>query len=133
MPIRVVALAVLSFVALPLPGFADRAPVDRDTAKFVIEGVVESVDKSADGEHDWFLVRIKLTKVEKGDKVKAGDVFKVTCYRLVRPKTKTFASAGHVGVPGKGDKIRAFVSDHDTHGGYEGVYPEWFDKLEAMK
>jgi hypothetical protein len=112
---------------------ADRAPVDRDTAKFVVEGVVESVEKSADGEHDWFLVRIKLTKVEKGDGIKVGDVFKATCYALVRPKPKTFASAGHDGVPAKGDRIKAFVSNHETHGGFEGVYPSWFDKLEAKK
>jgi hypothetical protein len=130
---RVRVLAALCFLALPVSGFADRAPDDRSTAKFVVEGVVESVEKSADGEHDWFLVRIKLTKVEKGDNVKAGDVFKATCYRLARPKPKTFASPGHVGVPAKGDKIRAFVSDHDTHGGHEGVYPEWFDKLDAKK
>jgi hypothetical protein len=109
---------------------ADRAPDDRSTAKFVVEGVVESVEKSEDGEHDWFDVRIKLTKVEKGDKVKAGDIFKATCYRLVRPKPKTFASPGHEGLPMTGDRIRAFVSNHETHGGYEGVYPEWFDKLE---
>jgi hypothetical protein len=130
---RVMLLATIALTALPLFVFADRAPDERSSAKFVVEGVVESVEKSADGEHDWFVVRIKLTKVDKGDKVKSGDVFKATCYRLVRPKPKTFASVGHSGVPAKGEKIRAFVSDHDTHGGYEGVYPEWFDKLEVKK
>jgi hypothetical protein len=130
--VRPGVILLAAFVASPVAR-AERAPVDRDTAKFVVEGVVESVEKSEDGEHDWFLVRITLTKVEKGDKLKAGDVFKATCYRLVRPKPKTFASAGHSGVPVRGDKIRAFVSNHDTHGGYEGVYPEWFDKLEVRK
>src|SRR5262245_18136086 len=119
-------VVVLVNLSCSIAAHADRVPDERSSAKFVVEGVVESVEKSEDGEHDWFGVRIKLTKVEKGDKVKAGDVFKATCYRLVRPKPKTFASRGHVGVPTKGDKIRAFVSDHDTHGGYEGVYPEWF-------
>lgn len=130
---RVMRFALVSLFAIPLTGFADRAPDERSSAKFVVEGTVESVDKSEDGEHDWFLVRIKVTKVEKGDKVKAGDVFKITGYRLVRPKPKTFASRGHDGVPAKGEKIRAFVSGYETHGGYEGVYPEWFDKLEAKK
>jgi hypothetical protein len=123
-------ITLLSVILFAANAFADRAPDDRSTAKFVIEGVVESVEKSEDGEHDWFLVRIKLTKVDKGDKVKAGDMFKATCYRLVRPKPKTFASPGHSVVPAKGDKIRAFVSNHETHGGYEGVYPEWIDLLD---
>jgi len=68
--------------------------------------------------------------VGKGAGVKAGDLFKVSCYKLVRPKPKSFASPGHEGVPAKGDRIKAFVSDHETHGGREAVYPDWFDKLE---
>src|SRR5262245_15009750 len=125
---RLAPLSVL-LVATVTPVLADRAPDDRGTAKFVVEGEVESVEKSADGEHDWFVVAMRITKVDKGAGVKAGDVFKVSCYGLVRPKPKTFASVGHDGVPTKGDRIRAFVSDHDTHGGREGVYPDWFDKL----
>jgi len=108
---------------------ADRAPDDRGTAKVVVDGEVVAVEKSADGEHDWFLVSIRVAKVDKGDGVKAGDVLKVSVYRLVRPKPKTFASPGHDGVPAKGDRIRAFVSGHETHGGREGVYPDWFDRL----
>jgi hypothetical protein len=115
-------------IMLPLVR-ADRAPDDRGTAKVVVEGEVVSVDKSADGEHDWFLVSLRVAKVDKGDGVKAGDVLKVSVYRLVRPKPKTFASPGHDGVPTKGDRIRAFVSGHETHGGREGVYSDWFDKL----
>lgn len=113
--------------------YADRAPDDRKTAKFVIEGVVESVAKSEDGEHDWFVVGIRIQKIEKGDGLKVGEVIKTTCYRLVRPKPKTFASVGHGPPPAKGARIRAFVSDHNTHGGLEGVYPEWFDVIDAKK
>lgn len=112
---------------------ADRAPDDRKSAKFVIEGVVESVEKSEDGEHDWYLVRIRIQKVEKGEGLKVGEVLKATCYRLVRPKPKTLASPGHGPAPAKGTRIRAFISDHDTHGGLEGVYPEWYDAIEAKK
>lgn len=125
-----IASAVLLCVVHAAP--ADRAPVDRDTAKYVFEGVVESVEKAADGEHDWYLVQIKVTKIQKGD-LKAGDVFKATYYALARPKPKTFASVGHNGAPAKGDRVKAFVSKHETHGGFEGVYPDWFDKLEVKK
>jgi hypothetical protein len=114
-------------------GRADRAPDDRGTAKFVLDGVVESVESSKDGEHDWYVVAVRVKKVDKGDGIKPGDLFKVSCYRLTRPKPKTFASVGHDGVPAKGDTIRAFVSDHQTHGGREGVYPAWFDKLDSEK
>jgi hypothetical protein len=108
---------------------ADRAPDDRGTAKVVLDGEVESVEQSKDGEHDWFVVAIRVQKVDKGAGVKAGDLFRVTCYKLVRPKPKSFASPGHEGVPVKGDRIKAFVSDHETHGGREAVYPDWFDKF----
>ena len=110
---------------------ADRAPEDRGKAKFVFEGEVEAVETSQDGEHDWFVVAVRVTKLDKGTGIKAGDMFKVSVYRLVRPKPKSFASSGHSDVPARGNRIKAFVSDHQTHGGREGVYPDWFDKLPA--
>jgi hypothetical protein len=125
--------ALATCLTLTPVAWADRAPDDRGTAKVVVEGEVEAVEQSKDGEHDWFLVSVRVRKVDKGSGVKAGDVFKVTCYRLVRPKPKSFASPGHLGVPARGDLVRAFVSDHETHGGREGVYPDWFDKLPADK
>lgn len=121
---RVVQIAVLFAAVVCSPAQADRAPDDRGTARYVLDGIVESVEKSADGEHDWYLVRIKVAKVERGEGVKAGDVFKATCYALARPKPKSFASGGHNAVPARGDRIKAFVSKHETHGGFEGVYPD---------
>ena len=129
---RFTVFAMVSLIVVPA-SFADRAPVDRKTAKFVFEGEVESVEKSEDGEHDWYLVHIKIQRVEKGEGIKAGDTFKATCYRLVRPKPKSFASPGHGFAPAKGTQIKAHVSDHNTHGGYEGVYPEWYDAIDPKK
>lgn|SRR5262245_60729183 len=128
---RFAALLVVILVAASAR--ADRAPKDRDTAKYVLEGVVETVEKSIDGEYDWYVISLRVEKVAKGDGVKAGDLFKVTCYRWVRAKPKSFGSAGHDQVPAKGDAIKAFVSEHATHGGREAVYPDWLDKLDAGK
>jgi hypothetical protein len=108
---------------------ADRAPKDRGTAKFVLDGEVTAVETTRDGEHDTYVVSIRVRKVHKGEGVKPGDLFNVSCYRLTRPKPKSLASPGHGPPPDKGNVIKAFVSDHQTNGGLEGVYPDWFDLL----
>jgi len=54
------AVALVVGLTVVPAALADRAPDDRATAKFVVEGEVVSVEKSADGEHDWFVVAIRV-------------------------------------------------------------------------
>src|SRR5579885_2496511 len=120
--IIVTALAVgLAWAAV---AFADRRPEDRKEATHVVVGRVEDVyaQEGAAGANRHYVVEIAIEKVERGDGLKAGEVFYGSCYRP-NPKAPDLSklserereaylftvNGGHNAVPARGDRVRVFV------------------------
>jgi hypothetical protein len=45
-------------------------------------------------------------------------------------KPGTTGAAGHKAFPQKGDRVKAYATKYESRGGFEALYPDWFDKLD---
>jgi len=118
-------------VAIILPtARADRPPQKTSEAELAFEGTVESVELTKEENLDYYLVAIKVSKVHKGDVLTAGKTYKVVCWRVTKFKPGTAGAAGHTAIPEKGDRVKAYANKYGSRGGFEALYPDWFDKLE---
>ena len=129
-------------VALVCPSFAwaDRAPEDRTAATHVIVGVAGEAYHRDSKVNRHYLVPITITKVEKGDGLKVGDVIYAKCNRPRRDVNTTGLSerekkellfmvdGGHNLVPNEGQKVKVFLKKWG--GTYEGIFPDWADDLD---
>jgi hypothetical protein len=107
---------------------AERLPEKRETASHVIVGVVDAVFERRTKEHRQFIVRIRVTQVEKGDGIAAGQFFHAYCFQRRAFVRMIPGEGGHRAIPAEGQRIKAFV--HYRSGRSEGNYPDWFDALE---
>jgi hypothetical protein len=123
------AVALASALVVGPSAVAERPPQPKSEAAFVFEGIVESVEETKEDGIDYYVVAIRIAKVHKGD-LTAGKVFNVSCFQVRKFKPGTTGAAGHNAIPGKGDKIKAYVNKHEQRGGREALYPNWFDKLD---
>jgi len=122
------ATLAAAFTVCP-PVMAERPPQAKSDADYVFDGVVQSVDVTPEDGVDYYVIAVKITKVHKGD-LTAGNVFKVSCFQVKKFKPGTTGAAGHLAIPNKGDKIKAYASKHEQRGGREALYPSWFEKLD---
>ena len=122
------ALAV-AMALLGIPANAERPPQKKSEAELVFEGTVESVDRTPEENVDYYLVTIKATKIHKGDVLTAGKTYKVRGWRVTKFKPGTAGAAGHLAFPQKGDRIKAYANKYESRGGFEALYPDWFDNL----
>jgi hypothetical protein len=127
---RLPVFAVAVALVFPTAGWAERPPQKKSEADLVFEGVVESVELIKEENVDYYLVAIKAAKVHKGDVLTAGKTYKVYSFRVTKFKPGTAGAAGHTAIPNKGDRIKAYANKYESHGGFEALYPDWFDKLD---
>jgi hypothetical protein len=126
------ALVVLMGLVMLVPGVAraERPPEQRSEAVAVIEGVVAAIEVISAATHDYDVITVKVVAVIKGTAAKAGAPFKVVGYRLVRqPPPGWVGPSGHEPPPKVGDRIVAYISGRGSHGGFEGVYKDYWDLL----
>ena len=117
-------------LAVPSAAWAERPPQKKSVAELAFEGTVESVELTKEENVNYYLVAIKVLKVHKGDVLTAGKTYKVYCWRVTKFKPGTAGAAGHTAIPEKGDRIKAYANKYETRGGFEALYPDWFDRLE---
>jgi hypothetical protein len=129
MPRHVLAIALAAALVIA-PAFAERPPQKKSDAELVFEGTVEAVERTPEENVDYYLVTIKATKIHKGDVLTAGKVYKVHGWRVTKFKPGTAGAAGHLAFPQKGDRIKAYANKYESRGGFEALYPDWFDTLE---
>jgi len=120
---------VAALVFLPA-AWAERPPQKKGEAELTFEGTVESVELTKEETVNYYLVAIKVSKVHKGDVLTAGKTYKVYCWRVMKFKPGTAGAAGHTAIPEKGDQIKAYANKYETRGGFEALYPNWFDRLD---
>ena len=109
---------------------AERPPQKKSEAELAFEGTVESVELTKEENVNYYLVAVKVLKVHKGDVLTAGKTYKVYCWRVTKFKPGTAGAAGHTAIPEKGDQIKAYANKYETRGGFEALYPNWFDRLD---
>jgi len=90
------ALASLAFLAVP--ALAERPPQKREAAAVVVVGTVEKIQSAdkpfgGDGTMTTYTAEIKVEKVEKGDKVKAGETIKITWFHVTKRPTQPIVGA----------------------------------------
>ena len=126
---RLVAFAAA--LAMIPAAVAERPPQKKSEAELVFEGVVESVERTPEENVNYYLVTIKATRVHKGDVLTAGKTYKVHGWQVTKFKPGATGAAGHLAFPQKGDRIKAYANKYQSRGGFEALYPDWFDRLEA--
>jgi hypothetical protein len=127
---RLVLGAVVAALVLVPTAPAERPPQKKSEAELAFEGTVESVELTKEENVNYYLVALKVSKVHKGDVLTAGKTYKVYCWRVTKFKPGTAGAAGHTAIPEKGDRIKAYANKYESRGGFEALYPDWFDRLE---
>jgi hypothetical protein len=124
------AVVCIGFVGVSA-AWAERPPQPKSEAALVFDGVVESVELTKEDGVDYYLIAIKSEKIHKGDVLTAGKTCKVFCWRVTRFRPGTAGAAGHAAIPEKGARIKVYANKYESRGGFEALYPNWFEKLEA--
>ncbi len=128
----VVALTLTALLTAGGPGRAARPVQKRENADYALVGPVSAVYVQETEGYMRYVVEMRVEQVEKGAGLRKGDYFRAFCYQRKPGKGGLeFDTAGHKAVPREGQRIRAFVND--GRGYHEGVYPDWFDVLPAVK
>jgi hypothetical protein len=148
-PLRT-ALAALGVALLwAAPAGAERVPLSPEEkaaeATHIVTGLVKAV-YSRDVEtalygrgtvETRYLVEIEVQKVEKGDRLRAGDLLYARCWRLKKwgeAGDRPGPSGHHL--PAEGERVRAFVArgkyppTGQADNGWAVVYPNGFEVLE---
>lgn len=132
-------LAVLVFLVLPAGAWAERRSDDRAKAPVILRGRVDSIEIRRREETDYYLIRLRVEEVERGEAVRPEDVFAVSCFRWSRPGRGKVGARGHSSIPKVGDLIRAYAWGRapgsypwyqETTYIHEGNYPDWYDLIE---
>jgi hypothetical protein len=127
-------LTLLAVVAVAIqPAKADRPTQKRDKADYVVSGTVNAVYARDTKGYKQYIVEIRVEQVDKGARLKKGDIFRAFCYQRKEGfGGMEFDTSGHKAVPKEGQQIKAFVNSGSGYN--EGVYPDWFDVIgEAGK
>jgi hypothetical protein len=108
-----------------------------DEATNVIVGAVKGVFSRESGNVDQRLVMIEIETVEKGAGFAPGEVLYARSFRhrkklIDKVLLRSYiGSAGHMEPPKEGQRIRAFLINHD--GVLDGIYPRWFESASVQK
>jgi hypothetical protein len=95
------ALAVLALAVTPMVGLAERPPQKPADADLVVVGLVHEIIPKEEkfgnnGILTRYLAQVKVTGVERGKGVKAGEGINVRWFRVTREPSKPIAGAfGH--------------------------------------
>jgi hypothetical protein len=139
-PRWIVGTVALALITLATQALAERAPEARSKATHVVVGKVEGVYLRTDEDTHYYLVEIAVEKVEKGDRIKPGETFYVSCYQWNRDwyKGKTLSEkrqkelvmrgAAYDGVPREGERVKMYAIGQG--GKYRGIYPNWYDVVK---
>src|SRR5215468_811988 len=109
--------ALLIALLFVLPALAERPPQFRKDAKLVVVGTVEKItseDKKfgVDGVYATYTAKVKVSKVEKGDGAKVGDVIDVTWFHVTKRPSRLLAGAyGHNHGLKEKDKATFWLND----------------------
>ena len=97
-------LCLMLVVALPV--LAERPPEFREDATLVVTGTIEKLVKSDKGFFGGvmttYTATVQVAKVEKGEKVKAGDRVQATWFHVTKRPTRPVA-----GAYGQGHAVKA--------------------------
>src|SRR2546422_11418903 len=100
---------------------AERPPEDRPQATHVVVGNVQGVYLRREGRALDYIIEIAIEKAEKGDGLKAGEMFYVGCYlwdgewlkgqKLSEKQQKQLALQGpaYDGIPKEGDRVKVYA------------------------
>lgn len=125
---RPVLFALAVAVIVPPVTRAERPPQKKSEAELVFEGEVTDVEVAREDSVDYYLVSIKVAKVVKGDVLTVGKMYKVAGWQVTKFKPGTAGAAGHLAFPKKGDRVKAYANKYETRGGFDALYPDWFDR-----
>jgi hypothetical protein len=108
---------------------AERPPEDKKDANAVVVGDLvkitpqeEKIGGNSDGILTKYEAELKVTAVQKGEGVKAGDTLKISWIQITKKPTGNFVGAfGHDYKVKKGDHVEAYLMKRDG-GTYEVIY-----------
>jgi hypothetical protein len=127
--------ALVVLIVFASPGWAERAPEERKDATEVIVGTVKHVKAvpktyETDGEITYYHATVEVEKVEKGDKAKPGEEFKLYWYKITkRPTAKVEGSSSHRCSAAEKDRARFWVKKGSN--GWEILFCD--DSIEKLK
>ena len=127
---RPILFSVAVALAAAPAAWAERPPQEKSAAELAFEGEVTDVEVTREESVDYYLVTIKVARVHKGDVLTVGKTYKVSGWRVIRFKPGTTGAAGHLAFPKKGERVKAYANKYESRGGFEALYPDWFDKLD---
>jgi hypothetical protein len=122
--------ATVTFVALTAClAVAERPPEEKKDANVVVVGDLVKItpkEEKIGGNNDGVLTKyeaeLKVTRVQKGDGVKAGDTLKIFWIHITKKPSGNFAGAfGHDYKVKKGDQVEAYLMKRGD-GKYEVIY-----------
>jgi hypothetical protein len=128
-------IAFVALVAFTSASWAERAPEDRKDATLVVVGTVKKIKAEAetyntDGEITYYFATVAVEKVEKGDKVKAGEDLKLYWYKITKRATaKVPGGSSHPCSATEKDRSRFWVKKGSR--GWEIVFAD--DGVEKLK
>lgn len=144
----IVGFALILALLTPALLLAEKAPEHKDAAEQVVTAEVmgvysKTVEFDFDGqsrERIEYVIELAPQEVHRGTKATVGERFYVHCFDVVPVRDDSFdpprrvgivGMNGHDGLPQEGQMIKAY-SRHQ-HGTNNGLYPKWFDVIEADK
>jgi hypothetical protein len=122
--------ATVALVALTAcVALAERERQEKKDANVVVVGDLvkitpteKKIGDNEDGVDTKYDAELKVTAVQKGEGIKAGDTLKITWNRITKKPTGVYAGAvGHEYNVKKGDKVEAYLIKRDG-GTYEVIY-----------
>jgi hypothetical protein len=129
---------LVGLVLLALTGgraLAARRTEPKSKADLIVTGVVQKVSSwkrttSLGYVNRYYVVAIRVERVDKGKWAKPGRVTKARCYLCIkRPSQPTPNGTSYKTVPRKGQRVRAYLM-RARDGLLDGTYPDWFDVLD---
>jgi hypothetical protein len=118
-------------VCLAASLYAERPPEDRQDASHVMTGTVEGVYLWQTPRYNYYVIKLRVEKVERGPRIRPDDVFYASCFQRRKNAPREPSPQGHTHVPQLNQRIKVYVNDR--HGENEGVYPDWFDVLRSRR
>jgi hypothetical protein len=115
-------------LTLGTAALADRPVEQKARATHVVVGKVERVFTRDTKSYREFIIELHISEVLKGRDLTLGHTLYVFCYqRKAGAGGLSADSSGHASVPREGEQVKVFVKNQ--RGQFEGVYPDWYEKL----
>jgi hypothetical protein len=124
---RFIAVVALALAIVAGSARAERPPMSKKEATVIVRGEVQRIFTRKVPGQVGYLVEILVDEVERGDRVKSGDVVYAFCFQ--NELNGMPGAKGHRAIPKERDDLRAYLFARD-HGMLEGLYPEWFEPLK---